>query len=36
MAICDGNYSFPLVDIGDIGRNSDGGVFLTSEWGKHF
>ena len=33
MAICDSNYSFRLVYIGDAGRNSDGGVFANIKMG---
>ena len=35
LALCDANYKFIYVDIGDSGRHSDGGVFRNSEmWRK--
>ena len=34
MAICDAWYCFTLMDIGDAGRHSNGGVFSNSELGK--
>ena len=33
MPICNATYDFTLVDIGDAGRNSDGGVFSNSNIG---
>ena len=33
LAVCNANYEFILIDIGDTGRNSDGGVFANSDIG---
>lgn len=33
MAVCDADYKFLLVDIGDSGRQSDGGVFSNGNIG---
>ena len=34
MAICDGNYSFTMADIGDAGRQNDAGVYSSSQIGR--
>ena len=34
LAICDAHYKFIMVDIGDAGRHSDGGILSNSEFGK--
>ena len=36
LAVVCANYTLTLVNIGDCGRHSDGGVFQNSEIGQHF
>ena len=33
MAVCNADYQFTLIDVGDTGRNNDGGVFAKSAIG---
>ena len=33
MVVCNANYQFPMVDIGDSGRNSDRGVYSSCNLG---
>ena len=33
LAVCDANYCFTLIDIGDFGQHSDGGVLTNSAFG---
>ena len=34
LAVCNANYEFTLVDIGEAGRQSDGGVYSSSNLGQ--
>lgn len=34
LAVVDAHYKFVLVDVGALGRNSDGGVFSNCTFGK--
>jgi hypothetical protein len=35
LALVDAHYKFTVVDIGSYGRNSNGGIFAHSEFGKY-
>ena len=34
LVVCDAQYCFALMDLGDAGRLSDGGIFANSAFGK--
>jgi hypothetical protein len=34
LAVCNSNYEFTMVDIGESGRQSDGGTFANSNIGQ--
>lgn len=34
MALVDAHYNFIVVDVGEYGKNSDGGIFMHSKLGK--
>ena len=36
MAICDANYCFTYVEVGNYGSNNDSGVLFNSQMGKYF
>ena len=36
IAVCDSNYGFMMVDIGEYGSNNDSGVLMRSEINRRF
>ena len=36
MAVCNANYCFSLIDIGEYGSNNDSGVLAASKMGELF